>query len=178
MKDHVDADPFDFPRNGVFWASDTALVIIDMQHDFCSPGGYWQAIGGDPAVLRAPVHSARRALLAARAAGLHFIHTRVGRRADVIDATPEGRRHAQPEGGGNAGPLGRHLVRGEPGWQIVEELTPEPGETVIDKPGTGAFHATELDHVLRAWRPEHRRLWCHHGDLRLDHGARGVRPWL
>jgi len=99
MKNHVDADPFDFPRNGVFRAAETALVIIDMQHDLCSLGGYWQAIGGDPSVLRAPVPFALRALLAARAAGLHVIHARVGRRADVIDATPQSRRHAQPARG-------------------------------------------------------------------------------
>ena len=146
----ISAQPYDFPRRGAMTPADSALVIVDMQHDFCSPGGYWSAIGGDPGVLAAPIPVIAKALDAARRAGLHVVHTRVGRRADVIDSDPEGRRHAQPEGGGGHGPLGRHLVRGEAGWQIVEALTPQAGETVIDKPATGAFHATDLDHVLRA----------------------------
>lgn len=150
METNIPAEPFGFPRDGVMAAHDSALVIVDMQHDFCSPGGYWSSIGGDPAVLAAPIPAIARALAAARGAGLHIVHTRVGRRADVLDADPEGRRHAQPSGGGEAGELGRHLVRGEPGWQIVEPLAPAPGETVIDKPATSAFHATDLDHVLRA----------------------------
>lgn len=149
MTIRVAAEPHAFPRKGALRHEATALVVIDMQNDFCSSGGYWESIGGDVAVLRAAVAPCRRALLAAREAGVHVVHTRVGRRADVIDAAPEG-RHAQPEGGGKAGALGRHLVRGEPGWQIVDELAPLPGETVIDKPATGAFHATDLDHVLRA----------------------------
>ena len=146
----VPADPFAFPRDAQMSPGDSALVVIDMQHDFCSPGGYWSAIGGDPAVLAAPIPNIAHALKGARDAGLHVVHTRVGRRADVIDADPQGRRHAQPQGGGVTGALGRHLVRGEPGWQIVAALTPVAGETVIDKPATGAFHATDLDHVLRA----------------------------
>ncbi len=90
----VPAKPFAFPRDGCLVAGETALLIVDMQHDFCSPSGYWTAIGGDPTTLRAPVPFARQALLAARKAGLHVLHTRVGRRADVIDAVPAGRRHA------------------------------------------------------------------------------------
>jgi nicotinamidase-related amidase len=150
MTMRISAEPYDFPRRVAMTPGDSALVIVDMQHDFCSPGGYWSAIGGDPEILAAPIPKITGALNAARRAGLHIVHTRVGRRSDVIDADPEGRRHAQPEAGGTQGAMGRHLVRGEPGWQIVEALTPRPGESVIDKPATGAFHATDLDHVLRA----------------------------
>jgi len=148
----VHADPFPYPYEGGLRPERSALLIVDMQRDFCEAGGYYDAIGGDVARLRAAVPQAHKALLAARRTGFHVLHTRVGRRPDLSDMTAVKRRAVTRAGAkvASEGPMGRFLIRGEPGWQIVPELEPAPGETVIDKPATGAFYATELDHVLRA----------------------------
>lgn len=128
----------------------TALLVIDMQRDFLDPGGYAAAAGLDVAALRRPIPAIRRLLDAARQAGILVVHTREGHRPDLSDCPPAKleRSRAAGAGIGTAGPLGRLLVRGEPGHDIVAELCPEPGEPVVDKPGYGAFHGTDLDVIL------------------------------
>jgi biuret amidohydrolase len=135
----------------------TALIVIDMQVDFCAPGGWVDQLGASGAPgesirhTRAVVPRVRRALEAARAAGLVVLHTREGHRPDLSDLPPNKRwrTRAHGLGIGDRGRAGRVLVRGESGHAIVPEVAPLPGEPVIDKPGKGAFHATALDHLLR-----------------------------
>ena len=128
----------------------SALLLIDMQRDFLEPGGFGASLGNDVGRLRTAVGPCREALRLARERGMLVIHTREGHRADLSDAPPAKVARGTPARRiGDAGPLGRVLVRGEPGHEIVPELAPEPGEPVIDKPGKGAFHATELDAILR-----------------------------
>ena len=127
-----------------------ALVIIDMQRDFIELGGFGESLGNDVSLLRAAVGPCAIALAAARATGMPVIHTREGHRPDLSDAPPSKLMRGKPAARiGDPGPMGRILIRGEPGHDIVPELAPEPGEPVIDKPGKGAFHATELEQVLR-----------------------------
>ena len=140
----VAADPRCFPRRGALEPRRTALVVIDMQKDFCRAGGYYEAIGGDPGRLSAVVPTIAAVLAAARRAGLRIVHTRVGRRAEAWAGS-------DAPGADACGPMGRHLVRGEEGWQIVPELAPGEGEAVVDKGATGAFHGTDLDGLLRRW---------------------------
>jgi len=128
----------------------TALVIIDMQRDFLEPGGFGEALGNDVSRLAAAVEPCRAVLAAARRRGLLVIHTREGHRPDLSDAPPAKIERGAPALRiGDAGPMGRILVRGEPGHDIVEALYPAPGEPVIDKPGKGAFYQTDLDLMLR-----------------------------
>ncbi|HUI98196.1 MAG TPA: isochorismatase family cysteine hydrolase [Xanthobacteraceae bacterium] len=127
-----------------------ALLLIDMQRDFLEPGGVGAALGTDVTRLQAAVGPCRAVLAAARAAGLLVIHTREGHRPDLSDAPRLKVERGDPALRiGAPGPMGRILVRGEPGHDIVAELYPEPGEPVIDKPGKGAFFATDLDLMLR-----------------------------
>lgn len=130
----------------------TALVVIDMQRDFCAPGGYAARAGLDVARLAAPIAAIRRLLGAARAAGLTVVHTREGHRPDLSDCPPEKLRRSVAAGAaiGAPGPLGRLLIRGEPGHDFIDELQPEFGEPVIDKPGYGAFHQTDLAQIFAA----------------------------
>ena len=128
----------------------TALVIIDMQRDFLEPGGFGEALGNDVSLLAAAIEPCRRVLTAARAAGLLVIHTREGHRPDLSDAPPaKVERGAPAKRIGDIGPMGRILVRGEPGHDIVDALSPIEGEPVIDKPGKGAFYQTDLELTLR-----------------------------
>jgi len=129
-----------------------ALLLIDMQRDFCTPGGYAASAGLDVARLRAVVPAQQRLLAAARRAGLLVVHTREGHRADLSDLLPAKRRRAERAGApiGARGPLGRLLLRGEYGHDFIDELQPQAGEPVIDKPGYSAFHATDLELILRA----------------------------
>ena len=130
----------------------SALLVIDMQRDFLDPLGYVAQTGVDVSILRRTIAPVRRLLAAARAATIPVIHTREGHRADLSDLTVFKQRRAAGSGApiGSVGPLGRLLVRGEPGHAIIADVAPLPGETVIDKPGFGAFYATDLELILRA----------------------------
>ena len=142
----MDAEPYELE----FDPKKTALLIIDLQRDFVLPGGFGEALGHDVTPLQAAVAPTRRVLDAARSLGMMIIHTREGHRPDLTDCPPtklvRGRGKTRI---GDAGPMGRILVRGEVGHDIVPELYPKTGETVIDKPGKGAFYATDLELVLR-----------------------------
>lgn len=131
---------------------DTALLIIDMQRDFCDPAGYAAQAGIDAARLAAPIPVLRALLPPLRAAGVTMIYTREGHRPDLADCPPYKRARSAAAGApiGAAGPLGRLLIRGEAGHDIVPELYPEPGDIIIDKPGYCAFHATDLEAILRS----------------------------
>jgi nicotinamidase-related amidase len=129
----------------------TALIIIDMQRDFLEPGGFGAALGNDVSRLQAAVAPCRQVLAAARRAGLLVIHTREGHRPDLSDAPPLKVARGDPAMRiGARGPMGRILVRGEPGHDIIPELYPLPGEPVIDKPGKGAFYQTDLELMLHS----------------------------
>ncbi len=130
--------------------ADTALVVIDLQRDFCSPGGYAEQAGIDIRPMQAVVDQVQRLLAAARAAGLCIVHTREGHLPDLSDCSPAKMARSVNAGApiGSRGPLGRLLVRGEHGHDFVEAVRPLPGEVVIDKPGYGAFHLTRLHDVL------------------------------
>ena len=133
----------------------TALIIIDMQRDFLERGGFGESLGNDVSLLTAAVEPCRLVLEAARRRGLLVIHTREGHRPDLSDAPPAKIERGAPSHRiGSPGPMGRILVRGEPGHDIIPALYPDDGEPVIDKPGKGAFYQTELELLLRNRRIE------------------------
>lgn len=150
---YVDADPYKWPYNGRLQPRNTALLIIDMQRDFLSPGGYISSMGYSLSGTRRCIEPIQSILAKAREVGLHVIHTREGHLPNLSDCNKV--KHwrslnTSQLGIGDKGPMGRLLVRGEEGWDIIDELKPLADEVVIDKPGKGAFYATQLDAILRA----------------------------
>ncbi|KND61064.1 Isochorismatase [Candidatus Burkholderia verschuerenii] len=140
---HAQPSPFSFePRR-------TALVVIDMQRDFIEPGGFGEALGNDVSLLASIVPTVESLLAFARGNGWHVVHTRESHAPDLSDCPDAKRLRGAPHARiGDAGPMGRILVRGEPGNAIIDALTPVEGELVIDKPGKGAFYATRLGEEL------------------------------
>jgi biuret amidohydrolase len=142
----VTAEPYEFD----YQPESTALLVIDMQRDFVDPGGFGEALGNDVSLLQRAVEPTRRVLNAARAGNLFIVHTREGHRPDLSDCPPSKRARGHLANGiGDRGPMGRILVRGEYGHDIVDALKPGPGEPVVDKPGKGSFYATDLELMLR-----------------------------
>ena len=140
----IEAEPF--PVN--FDLPTTALVIIDMQRDFVLPGGFGEKLGNDTSLLLAAVAPTEEVLTRAREKGMFVVHTREGHRPDLTDCPPAKLTRGGKTFIGEAGPMGRILVRGEEGHDIIQELYPKSGEPVIDKPGKGSFHATDLHQIL------------------------------
>ncbi len=148
----IEATPYNWPHDGQLAADSTALLIIDMQRDFCDPGGYICSMGYEIEPVRAIVPTIVEVRKRVRAWGGRVIYTREGHRSDLTDLPQHKAWRSRKAGAeiGSLGPLGRFLVRGEPGWEIISELQPSHGEPVIDKSGYSAFFGTDLDRILQS----------------------------
>ena len=148
----VSGEPHHFPLRGTLRPDATALVVIDMQHDFLSEGGYMHRLGADLSGLRRAIEPIRAVLAGARVWGCRIVHTREGYAADLVDLQPwkQGGSPGDAIAIGDEGPRGRALIRGEPGFDIIPELAPAPGEPIFDKPSYGAFATTNLEDHLSA----------------------------
>jgi nicotinamidase-related amidase len=152
LRNFIEAEPYQWPFDQSLNAKETALMIVDMQIDFCGEGGFIHSMGIDVSEIRSIIPSIQMLLEEVRKIpDFTIIHTREGHRPDLSDlpANKLWRSRQMNAGIGEQGPLGRFLVRGEPGWDIIPELKPIQGEPIIDKPGKGAFYSTDLDKILR-----------------------------
>lgn len=149
----INANPYAFPLNGALSPATTALLVIDVQGDFCAPGGYMDSFGFDLGALRKPIPVIASLLSAFRANGFPIVHTRETFAADLSDVQPHRLWRGIDGKGvavGDEGPNGRYLIRGAPCWEIISEVAPLPGELVTDKASYGAFGCTDIDAQLRA----------------------------
>lgn len=149
--------PYAWPLSGAWHPANTALMVIDMQQDFLAPEGYFASMGYSTAAAQAIVPALCRVIETLRQMGFQIIYTREGHRPDMADLTPMKRQRSANMGAaiGAPGPLGQFLVRGQKGWDLIPEMSPQPGDIMLDKPGNGSFYGTDLDQILTAQGIQH-----------------------